>query len=261
MGSVLLVLFFFIGLPVLGAIWIISAVNSAKRRNESKISAEKDFTVTWKHVGADGLTSLAIDETRMELLFVDRQPKSRDLRTRRLSYRALLSSEVVEDGETITKTSRSSQLGGALVGGVLFGGAGAIVGALTGSKRSAQKVRKVELRIVLNDPASPLFVLSFQDTEHKSGSLVHQIASKAAQEWQARIDVLIRKADATDRETAALPQLQSQVTLSLATEIEKLVTLRQSGALTDAEFAQAKQMLMGASSSLIGAKSNSLGES
>jgi hypothetical protein len=50
--------------------------------------------------------------------------KRQNLTTRIISYRDLLSSEIFEDGTTITKTVRSSQVGGGLIGAIALGGVG-----------------------------------------------------------------------------------------------------------------------------------------
>jgi len=47
--------------------------------------------------------------------------KRQNLTTRIISYRDLLSSEIFEDGTTITKTVRSGQVGGALIGAIALG--------------------------------------------------------------------------------------------------------------------------------------------
>ena len=52
-----------------------------------------------------------------------------------------------EDGETITKGS----LGGAMVGGALFGGVGAIVGSGMGSK-TKQEISEYRIKIVTKIP-------------------------------------------------------------------------------------------------------------
>jgi hypothetical protein len=72
------------------------------------------------------------------------------------SYRDILESEVLEDGHSVTKTSRSSQLAGTLVGGLLLGGVGAIIGGLSGKKTTHKKVTRIELKVVVNDTSHPI---------------------------------------------------------------------------------------------------------
>ena len=165
-----------------------------------------------------------------------------------VSYRDIMSVELAEDGHTVTKTSRTSQAATALVGGLLFGGVGAAVGALTGSTRSKGKIKRVELRIVVNDSSDPVFVLCFQNVEAAAGGLVHRTATTNASEWVGRINVIIRQADEEDKRqaaeqaaAAALPQLG---TLSKADELTKLAKLKSEGILTEEEFLAEKAKIL-----------------
>ena len=59
----------------------------------------------------------------------------------------LLNFELLEDGETITKGG----LGRAIAGGLLFGGVGAIVGGVTGGKKSKGVCNSMRLKITLRN--------------------------------------------------------------------------------------------------------------
>ena len=80
-----------------------------------------------------------------------------------VSYKDLLSVELIQDGYSISKTSRTSQAANAVLGGILAGGVGAVVGALTSSSTSKGKVKKIVLELVINDTNNPIFVLSFME--------------------------------------------------------------------------------------------------
>lgn len=51
--------------------------------------------------------------------------------------------------------TEGSGIGRAIVGGALFGGAGAVVGAVTGSKKTKKEINKLELVIVVDDIQNP----------------------------------------------------------------------------------------------------------
>src|SRR6266849_1531234 len=76
-------------------------------------------------------------------------------------YERILSVEITRDGRSITKTNRSSQLGGAIVGGLLAGGVGAIIGGLSGETEHFESVCSLDLRIVNDDIKDPSLTLSF----------------------------------------------------------------------------------------------------
>lgn len=71
----------------------------------------------------------------------------------------LLSCSTIIDNETMTTTSRGNQVAGAIVGGVLLGGVGALVGALTSKKKSQKTIKNVQLKLLFNNLNSPAFVL------------------------------------------------------------------------------------------------------
>src|SRR4029077_10895565 len=82
-------------------------------------------------IGDNGLSAISIDTERKILCLTG---KKKEVRHRMLRYRDILSAEIIQDSYSVTKTSRTSQAGAALLGGVLFGGVGAVVGALTGTR-------------------------------------------------------------------------------------------------------------------------------
>ncbi|MFJ7982229.1 hypothetical protein ACIQ1D_18380 [Lysinibacillus xylanilyticus] len=67
-------------------------------------------------------TICAIDEQKEEVCFFYLDDNLKYTTSKKYTYEDILEVEVLVDGETITKTSRGSQLGGALLGGVLAGG-------------------------------------------------------------------------------------------------------------------------------------------
>lgn len=80
------------------------------------------------------------------------------------AYKDILESEIIIDGETVSKTSRSSQIGGALIGAALTGGVGAIIGGLSGKKSSIERVEKIHLKLLINNMKNPIKIIPFLDT-------------------------------------------------------------------------------------------------
>jgi len=81
----------------------------------------------------------------------------------------LIEFQVVEDGGAVTHATRGKQLARAAVGGLLFGGAGAIVGAsLADSAVSSRQVRLLELVLGLRDIDNPVFSVRLLDYLHRS---------------------------------------------------------------------------------------------
>ena len=157
--------------------------------------------------------------------------------------REIISCEVFIDGQSDSRTNRGSQLGGAVVGGLLLGGAGAIIGGLSGSKRTTKKISSVELRITVDDSNNPLHDVILLDEILNAKDERAKMIVTTARTWHARIAALMRHADVpaeADLATfsaATAPQ-------SVADEIEKLFNLRERGLLTQSEFDHLKSQLL-----------------
>jgi hypothetical protein len=124
--------------------------------NELKIQI-KDFTITQKFQSKDFNSSILLDEESKKVCFIFTNNNSPEI----YDYKDILESEILEDGITITNTSRTSQLGGALVGGILAGGVGVVVGGLSGKKSTEREINKIDLKVVVNNTKSPNKIINF----------------------------------------------------------------------------------------------------
>lgn len=216
-----------------------------KKEMEKKLESLPDFSPTQKIMGNNGDTGLAIDEERKKVLLVKNVPTGVALKP--IKYRDVLSSEIFVDGETVTKTERGSQLAGAIIGGLALGGVGAIIGGLSGKTRSSEEVKRVDLRITVNDTKSPLHDINFMDIEGKKNGIIYKSAMDQARHWHGLIAILIKMADNEDaqKEGGEIPlQANGGNTSSLADELLKLSDLRDKGVLSDEEFSIQKQRLL-----------------
>ena len=166
---------------------------------------------------------------------------------RNYDFRDILSVEIVEDGHTITKTSRSSQVAGAILGGIVAGGVGAVIGGLSGQTSSHNRVTRIDLKIIVNDTKSPIYTVNFLNLATTKGSWVYKPAMELANHWHALLSVLIKQADQEDKAVATSQQVATQhgsQSISVADELKKLVDLRDAGVLSQAEFDAAKNKLL-----------------
>ncbi len=81
-----------------------------------------------------------------------------DGRTKELPFSAFLSAEIKEDGHAVTDTRRSGTLGRAAIGGIISGGTGAIIGALTAKQIATTReiVTHISIDVTTSDPEFPL---------------------------------------------------------------------------------------------------------
>lgn len=109
-----------------------------------------------------------------------------------LPFESLISVELCEDGSTVTKTNRGSQLVGAAVGAAAFGGVGAIIGGLSGSSTSREKVSRVTINLLTNDPDAPFIEIKAFDNQPvpKSGFIYRQTMSDITP-WFGRLKAIV----------------------------------------------------------------------
>jgi hypothetical protein len=229
-------------LAIVAGIFPVVVISKKKKAMEAYLSEIPDFSVAQKVIGNDGATGLAIDEQRKKVCLIDHRQQNVSCRV--VTYKNLLSSEIFEDGSAVTKTVRSSQLGGALIGGLALGGVGAIIGGLSGKTKTSGKVKRIDLRITVNDTQSPLHDVNFLILETKQNGIIYQNAMKTARHWHGLVEVLIKRADMEDREGHSAASEPRHA--SVADELKKLAELRDSGVLSAEEFQQQKTRLLGA---------------
>lgn len=116
---------------------------------------------------------------------------------KKMSHNKIMQVELTEDEESLSVTSRGSQLGGAIVGGVLAGGVGAVIGGLSGKQTQKRTVKNVKLVITLDDLNNPFFTIEFarftKPVETSDGEyiLVHQNAFT----WFKLIEVIMKRTE------------------------------------------------------------------
>ncbi len=141
--------------------------------------------------------------------------------------------EVIEDGDTITKGG----VGSAIAGGALFGGAGAVVGGVTGKKKSKTVMKTLDIKVSLKNKYRKHLTISFVPSliEFKSGSIQYNTAHTQASQVASVFDDII--ASCNNSTVAPAPA-------SAADEILKYKNLLDSGVITQEEFEQKKKQLL-----------------
>ncbi len=236
-------------------------VNEDNKQKEKKLqfnsnrldhikSKLENFKITNEHVSELIDNAILIDEENNKFCVV-----WDDLGKYKIySYSDILESEIVEDGKSVTKTRRSSQIGGALIGGALAGGVGAVIGGLSAKTESDNEVISVDLKLVVNDTENPLHLINFlkASVDDLNGKPIpiktkerNYINAKAKiNHWHSLMTVLINKADKEDKQNQTLPDIDDKNNYSSVDEIQKLVDLYNEGFLTRDEFNTEKQKIL-----------------
>lgn len=167
-----------------------------------------------------------------------------DYKERLLGFKNVLETRIVEDGTTVNKTSRSSQIGGAALGGLLAGNVGAVIGGLSGKSTSTEEVNSLELYIIVNSFNDPIIKIPFFNVRSsvKKNNKDYLTALNDIQKWNTILGTLIRTADNDDiKETE---NNSSAANTSISDEISKLVELKNNNHITEEEFKSYKEKLL-----------------
>ncbi len=190
-----------------------------------------------------------VHENRYKFIAIDEDDKKVALvengNYRIFDYRDIVESQIIEDGQELTSISRTSQVGRALVGGVLAGRVGALIGGVSSKQRHTRVVEKVSLNVIVNDTKNPTFSLDLlplnKNEKHvKKENEKYKQAINTAKKIHNLISVLIRQADQENQKSERNIVIPVDKTDFLADELEKLYSLVEKGIISQSEFDKQK---------------------
>lgn len=106
-----------------------------------------------------------------------------------LKFTDLISYELLEDDSLVT----SGGVGQALVGGALFGGAGAIAGGITGKRIQKKKVDSLIVKVTLNNFDCPCMLIPLITKSTKTNSSEYTTAFNLAHQILSALDVIAHR--------------------------------------------------------------------
>lgn len=168
------------------------------------------------------------------------------------NYADIIEVSYEENGNQLYTKSAGRTVGGAIVGGVLMGGAGAVVGGLSGASKQNKEIKNMDIKILLRSTSRTSCVLHFKDidrvlkTKEDSDRKLYETYVKNANQAKDIFSVIIDDAKQVIAPTAQ-PVIQhvSTSSSSVADELAKLAKLKAAGILTDEEFQAQKAKLLG----------------
>jgi len=176
-----------------GAAAILSGVANAKKANEqgTALTTLPDFQPAVVFKGSDGGAGLAIDPTRNKFAI-----STGARNTKVFNFSDLVAVEVLRNGTSVHKTNRGSQLAGAAVGAVLLGPVGLLLGGITGSKRSVEKINRLSLKLFTTDLINPVHeIVFFAGPAMKPESLAVKQATTELDKWHGRFQTILQRAN------------------------------------------------------------------
>jgi len=102
-----------------------------------------------------------------------------------INFKDIRGSDIIIDGDNVSTKS----VGGAIVGGALFGVAGAIIGSNTGKTTSKQKISNITLKLLINSLLAPTYEIPFFDK--KVSFTKADIVKRDCQMWQDTFSVAL----------------------------------------------------------------------
>lgn len=149
-------------------------------------------------------------------------------------YEDIIDFEVLEDGTSVTKGG----FGKALVGGAIFGLAGAIAGGT--SKKTKQICTKLDIKITTKNIDNPVVYINLISTEFKKDSFVYKTASVSVQNILSKFQIIVNQLE----EENGIQSQNTSNNVSVADEVKKFKELLDIGAITQEEFDKKKKELL-----------------
>lgn len=169
-----------------------------KERIESYLNQIKEFNFDKKYFSYDKLQGIAVDYGNGKLMIFN-SDANKNLFHKTYNFNDLVESEIIEDGVTITKTSRASQFAGAAIGGTLAGGVGMVVGGLSGKKTNDDEIRSMDLKLLFNDLEKPVHVINYLTPLHRKtqpkNTQEYKEALEKIRDWHGVMKVIIERSN------------------------------------------------------------------
>jgi len=182
-------------IAVVVVLTIIAWATGPKRR-AARLARElrrlDDFEAADVYASRYSENAIAIDRGRRQIALADAGG------VQRLDVGSVVACSVMQDDQPLTLTNRGSQLVGAAVGAALFGGVGAVIGGLSGARRTVRYVRRIALRLVIDDFDRPVRDLVLLDSGvnrrgFEPGDAACAAALEVAERWHGRIAALMKE--------------------------------------------------------------------
>lgn len=161
-----------------------------------------------------------------------------------LRYSDIVSISYEENGNNVYNKS----LGGAVVGGVLFGGVGAIVGGSTAKATQNKEVKSMSIKILLKSTSNSTIILTIYNgaplnTKENADRMFYEGLMREVTGIKDIFSIII---DITDKDSQVAASQISSMTknVSVADELTKLAKLKDAGILSDEEFNAQKTKLL-----------------
>lgn len=189
------------------------ALSEGKKQEEKQKEVKKsdrknldqydlDFSPNKSYINPDGKMKIAFNSEN-ELFKIYRVSPNGAIHEVAIPFDKIVDSEILIDDTTVMKASRSQQVAGALIGGAIAGGVGAIIGGSSPNTTGINTVKRIRLKITNEDFENPVYYIDFLPTRDKLNRRINKgwnkedstvsYALKKAEYWQGVLELAIRK--------------------------------------------------------------------
>ena len=181
----------------------ISVITPANHESFSYVTREEAAkkTASSAALRAIGAYVFVLDDASQTLAIINNSGHHR-----LLHYSDILKVSYAENGQTVMSRSTGRTLGGAAVGGMLFGGAGAVVGGMSGNVKQQRKITSMDIRIVTRNTSKATIILPVKlstDPYAIENENLYNSRKEWATEIQELLSLVIDKADSDAQQSAA----------------------------------------------------------
>ncbi len=169
------------------------------------------------------------------------------------NYSSIINVVYEEDGNTLFSKSMKRTIGGAIVGDILMGGAGAIVGGLSGETKQFKEVKSMNIKILIRNTTTPSLDLPINlkgETFNTKDEKSKKTYNTRIQEANAIKDLISVIIDNSSQQSTTILTSSHQINeepksqTGIADELVKLAQLKDAGVLSEGEFQQQKKKLL-----------------
>lgn len=185
---------------VLGAWWLYELNKDVKKRSEALLNETVQKVEQHPHtryiISPDYLSALMLDEYSNTLRILEREHIDDDFDKKEFDFDELYEIAIVEDGNNVALTSKGGVHGWSLIDG------GAKVDVhvnemdeLPEKKEKAKEVKKLILKIVVDDLSDPIVEYVFLDNEQEIPKELDEYKDifKECSKWYQKISVIIKR--------------------------------------------------------------------
>ena len=216
MGSMIIPIIVFVIVVAVLMLVLMGGNSGKKKQGPNVIGCPPGFNPGLAYMEKYGETGIAYDETQKLLCLLHQESGQ----SRVVAPADILAAAFLEDGVVLGKSVRTDEQGKTHLSSILTEEIKAMfqdapeASATTPDEIAKPTSQTIELKILVNDPDTPVQTINFLNMEAKKGGLIYNEASVNAKNWQDLLGFLIRIAGKTPPQTQAqgAPQIQPTAT-------------------------------------------------